>query len=66
MTLGSQIAWDDTVLDLAFEVTDHLSVHAYFDEADSPDLDHWLAVPLAFERHIRSAAAIARSGSGVM
>jgi alpha-N-arabinofuranosidase len=52
-------AWDDTVLDLAFEVTDHLSVHAYFDETDSPDLDHWLAVPLAFERHIRSVAAIA-------
>jgi alpha-N-arabinofuranosidase len=52
-------AWDDTVLDLAFDVTDHLSVHAYFDEADSPDTDHWLAMPLAFERHLRSVAAIA-------
>ncbi len=55
-TFGS---WDDTVLDLAFEVADHLSLHAYFDPADSPDTDHWLAVPLAFERQIGGVAAIA-------
>lgn len=52
-------AWDDTVLDLAFDVTDHLSLHAYYDPANSPDTDHWLAVPLAFERQIRGVAAIA-------
>lgn len=52
-------AWDETVLDLAFDVTDHLSMHVYVDEADSPDLDHWLAVPLAVERQIRSVAAFA-------
>ena len=51
--------WDDTVLDLAFDVADHLSVHAYLDPAASPDLDHWLAAPLAFERQLRAVAAIA-------
>ena len=52
-------AWDDTVLDLAWEVTDHLSVHRYFDPADQPDDASWLAVPASFERQIRSVIATA-------
>lgn len=52
-------AWDDTVLDLAWEVTDHLSVHRYFDPADQPDIGSWLAVPLGFERQIRGVIATA-------
>ena len=55
-TFGS---WDDTALDLAFDVTDHLSVHAYLDPADSPDLGDRLAAPLAVERQVRDVAAIA-------
>ena len=51
--------WDDTVLDLAWDVTDHLSVHRYFDPATYPDTGAWLAAPLSFERQIRSVIATA-------
>lgn len=52
-------AWDDTVLDLAWDVTDHLSVHRYFDPAGYPTVCAWLAAPLSFERQIRSIIATA-------
>ena len=28
-------AWEDTVLDLAWEVADHISLHTYYDPASS-------------------------------
>lgn len=55
-TFGS---WDDTVLDLTWDVADYISVHRYVDPADFPEIGAWLAVPLAFERQIRAVAATA-------
>ena len=49
--------WDDTVLDIAWEVADYLSVHSYFDRAEYPDVDSYLACALGFERTIGSIIA---------
>ena len=49
--------WDDTVLDLAWDVTDYLSVHSYLDRADYPDVDAYLACALGFERTIGTIIA---------
>ena len=36
-------AWEDTVLDLAWEVTDHISLHSYYDPAAYETLGDYLA-----------------------
>ncbi len=50
-------AWDDTALDLAWDVTDHLSVHRYYDRAEYPDTAAYLASSADFERLITTIAA---------
>ena len=49
-TFGS---WEDTVLDLAWEVADHVSLHSYYDPQEYPDLDAYLACSLDLDRMIR-------------
>jgi len=49
--------WDDTVLDLAWDVTDYLSLHSYFDRAEHVDVESYLACSLGFERTIDSIVA---------
>ena len=49
-------AWEDTVLDLAWDVADHVSLHTYYDPADYDGLDAYLAVlarPRPDDRHRR-------------
>ena len=49
-------AWEDTVLDLAWDVADHISLHTYYDPANYPDLDAYLALlarPRPDDRHGR-------------
>jgi alpha-N-arabinofuranosidase len=56
--------WDDTVLDLAWDVTDYLSVHSYLDRADHPDVDSYLAGSLAFDRMIATICSTADAVAG--
>jgi alpha-N-arabinofuranosidase len=49
--------WDDTVLDLAWEVSDYLAVHSYLDRADYSDVEAYLASPRAFDRQISTIIA---------
>jgi alpha-N-arabinofuranosidase len=64
-TFGS---WEETVLDIAWEVTDFVSVHAYYDPAAYGSVDDFLACSLDLDRTIERVAAIgdgvaARNGS---
>ena len=65
-TFGS---WEETVLDIAWDVTDHVSLHAYYDPAAYGAIEDFLACSLDLERTIDRVAAIAdgvaeRKGSG--
>jgi alpha-L-arabinofuranosidase len=52
-------AWEDTVLDLTWDVADYVSLHSYYDPARYPDLDAYLACSLDLGRMIDSVASIA-------
>jgi alpha-N-arabinofuranosidase len=52
-------AWEDTVLDRAWDVADYISLHSYYDPARYPDLDAYLACSLDLGRMIDGVAAIA-------
>ncbi len=54
-------AWEDTVLDLTWDVADYISLHSYYDPARYPDLDAYLASSLDLGRMIDSVASIADS-----
>ena len=51
-------AWEETVLDLAWEVTDHLSLHSYHDRADHASLEGYLASSLELDRMIGTVVGI--------
>ncbi len=51
--------WEETVLDLAWEVTDHVSLHSYHDPADHRSIEAYLASSLELDRMIRTVADIA-------
>ena len=57
-------AWEDTVLDLAWDVADHISLHTYYDPADYPDLDAYLACSLDLDRMIDTVVATADAVAG--
>jgi alpha-N-arabinofuranosidase len=60
---GSQMptfgAWEETVLDLAWDVADYISVHAYYDPAAYQSIDAYLACSLDLDRMITTVASIA-------
>ena len=51
-------AWEETVLDLAWDVVDHISLHSYYDPAAYDSVDDYLACSLDLARMIESVAAI--------
>ncbi len=57
-------AWEATVLDLAWEVADHVSLHSYYDPADFADLDAYLACSRDLDRMIATVAATADAVGG--
>jgi alpha-N-arabinofuranosidase len=57
-------AWESTVLDLAWDVADHISLHTYYDPADFPDVDAYLASSLDLDRMITTVAATADAVAG--
>ena len=65
---GSQMptfgTWEETVLDLAWEVADYVSVHAYYDPAAYESVDAYLACSLDLDRTIGTVAAIADGVAG--
>jgi alpha-N-arabinofuranosidase len=57
-------AWEDTVLDLAWDVADYVSLHSYYDPLDYPDLDAYLACSLDLDRMIDTVVATADAVAG--
>ncbi len=51
-------AWEETILDLAWDVTDHISLHSYFDPAAYPSIEAYLACSLELDRMIGTVARI--------
>ena len=54
-------AWEETVLDIAWEVVDHISLHSYYDRAEYESVSDYLACSLDLERMIEKVAATADS-----
>jgi len=52
-------AWEETVLDIAWEVADHISLHSYYDPAAYETVGDYLACSLDLERMIEKVAATA-------
>jgi len=57
-------AWEETVLDIAWEVADHISLHSYYDPAEYATVGDYLACSLDLERMIRTVAATADAVAG--
>jgi alpha-N-arabinofuranosidase len=57
-------AWEDTVLDLAWDVADHISLHTYYDPARFATTEAFLAASLDLERMIETVAATADAVAG--
>jgi alpha-N-arabinofuranosidase len=57
-------AWEDTVLDLAWDVADHISLHTYYDPARFASPEAFLASPLDLDRMIETVAATADAVAG--
>ena len=57
-------AWEDTVLDLAWEVADHVSLHTYYDPARFAGDEAFLASSLDLDRMIDTVAATADAVAG--
>ncbi len=51
--------WEETVLDLAWEVADHISLHSYHDPAEFESVGDFLACSLDLDRMIVTVAATA-------
>ena len=51
--------WEETVLDLAWDVTDHLSLHSYYDRADYDSLEAYLACSRDLDQMIATVSEIA-------
>ena len=54
-------AWERTVLDLAWDVTDHVSVHGYYDPAAYPTVAEYLACSRDLDEMLVTVAGIADS-----
>ena len=52
-------AWEETVLDITWDVADHVSLHSYYDRAEYATTGDYLACSLDLDRMIRTVAAIA-------
>jgi alpha-N-arabinofuranosidase len=57
-------AWEDTVLDLAWDVADHISLHTYYDPAKFASTEAFLAASLDLDRMIDTVAATADAVAG--
>ena len=57
-------AWEDTVLDLAWDVADHVSLHTYYDPARFESTEAFLASSLDLDRMIGTVAATADAVAG--
>ena len=57
-------AWEDTVLDVAWDVADYVSLHTYYDPQAYPDVDAYLACSLDLDRMISTVAATADAVAG--
>jgi len=57
-------AWEDTVLDLTWDVADHVSLHTYYDPEKYADADAYLACSLDLDRMISVVAATADAVAG--
>ncbi len=53
--------WERTVLDLAWDVADHLSVHSYYDPAEYDTVGAYLACSRELDRMLETVAGIANS-----
>jgi alpha-N-arabinofuranosidase len=60
-TFGS---WEDTVLDLAWDVADHISLHTYYDPAKFDSTEAFLGASLDLDRMIDTVAATADAVAG--
>ena len=52
-------AWEETVLDVAWDVLDHISLHSYYDPAAYETVGDYLACSLDLERMIEKVAGTA-------
>jgi alpha-N-arabinofuranosidase len=57
-------AWEDTVLDLAWEVADYVSLHTYYDPAEYDTIDGYLGCSLDLDRMIGTVVATADAVAG--
>jgi alpha-N-arabinofuranosidase len=57
-------AWEDTVLDLTWEVADHISLHTYYDPASFRSIEAFLACSRDLDRMIGTVAATADAVAG--
>jgi alpha-N-arabinofuranosidase len=57
-------AWESTVLDLTWDVADHISLHTYYDPADFADTAAYLGASLDLDRMIATVAATADAVAG--
>ena len=57
-------AWEDTVLDLAWDVADHISLHTYYDPAKFASTEAFLGASLDLDRMIDTVAATADAVAG--
>jgi alpha-N-arabinofuranosidase len=62
---GSQMptfgTWEETVLDLAWDIADYVSVHAYYDPDAFPSVDAYLACSRDLDRTLGAVTSIADS-----
>jgi alpha-N-arabinofuranosidase len=56
--------WEDTVLDLAWDVADYISLHTYYDPLKYPDVDAYLACSRDLDRMIDTVVATADAVAG--
>jgi alpha-L-arabinofuranosidase len=57
-------AWEDTVLDLTWEVADHISLHTYYDPESFATVDDFLRCSRDLDRMIDTVAATADAVAG--
>ncbi len=57
-------AWEDTVLDLTWEIADHISLHTYYDPAKFDDVDAYLRCSQDLDRMIHTVVATADAVAG--
>jgi alpha-N-arabinofuranosidase len=57
-------AWEDTVLDLTWDIADHISLHTYFDPARFETTEDYLGASLELDHMIDTVAATADAVAG--